>query len=1484
MIRRIRSVSLLAIIITMIASVTALAQRKMPTADQLLSVNGAQGTEFYLAVPQNDGYPFESASTLEFYIATSYDSVRIEVSNAETGDLRRYLLMANKVLNVSTRNNRANAAWQIPWEASEQVVPKAVIIKATKPISVYCLHAKQVSSDGYLALPTSVWGKRYIVTSYYDFREVFTWAAGFCIIARENGTEVNIRLRGSTDGFAKTKLGKKLNDGQIQSIVMQAGDCYMVMGDGQTRGAFDMTGTEVTSNKNIGMIGFHSRTALPNAIPLEGRDHLIEMTPPVSAWGKTYITLEYSRKFTGTGRGDFFRVIAAEDGTRWQLKYYDKDKKTLLGQDGGLLNAGGFRDLYQAAARSVLPYGVTVWTANKPIYVVQYSTSASWDGDNLNDPFMCNVTPREQFLTGTLFQTPDLPSNFTRHLLNLVVQVTDTTTAVEDLKSLTIDDVPVWSHPKSSQPALLSNKIPGFNDLYFCTIEFGNEARPHLITGNGKVKFGGYIYGFGNFDSYGWPAAAAFRDASVIDTMRPVLKETNICGDYSYEATELRNIPDPPRTPPGDSDQVETGISTIELLPGSDNYEIELITDPSGDFPRDGAYTKYNFEVNVIDKSRDAVAYLRVIDYADNISLDTCYYFADKLSFNPTPMDFGRIRLGTKATRTVTIKNDAPGPVKVKELKFKTNAFKIVNGAIPPEITLAPGATHAVDVEYDGSVETTDPNTDWDKDTLYVTTECSELKVPHQGMATMPRISVEDWDAGTLEVNQEACKGGGLTIRNFANGKAGTEPLIITAIPGVSAPFSISNPTTPPLPITIPPGGSVSVREVCFKSANVGTFEKDYTLNNNGAEGDSITKWKGAVTQAGPFIRGHDFGLLRENSRKMFVSGTPVQASDGIVYNSGTGALTLTGVRFVGGNEYWPAGSNEGNYVFKIGQMFLNGTAVTTATLPGVTDSKPSAIVAFEIFFRPNAQTPFSAPIEAVFTDADAKAESLVEGEGWLPQIATTGVQLSCAETPERQGVDRDITLRNAGTMPLTLSRVAFAAGTDAAFQWVTAPTTPITVAPNGGSVTFPVRFTRPAGSGAGFSLTVEFTHDAVRGNGNDTNITPQRATERIVVGGCSAPDIQVSDIDFGRNLANCDTPEGEFTITNTGGGSKALEVRSMQPVGADAAAFTIIGIRTPTGATLDPNAATTFPLLIGAQETYRVRVRFTPTEPNTPPYNDRSYQARFHIRNYESGDTVELKQDVFANVRGIGYVVPFTFSLENDLNNDESREPGKPVDFRIVATSPDWASTKVTTATLDVIVATAALSYTPGSISKGAELNAQGWTVSEPTITTLDQTRTTWRFVASGTNPLTKDGIMFSFRTQLLLAAEFDSKQTLAVDLGRGCLAPTTQGDSTMIFNCAITKRVITLSGFRSTIEAPVPNPVTGGSVRLDFEVGIDAGTVIDLINTNGQVVRTLVNGRMEAGAYTMEFPTSGLSNGSYLIRMRSAEFAKAVPVVIAD
>lgn len=1482
MMGRVRTLTIVAALLTLMASIPMQAQRKVPSAEQLLSVNGAQGTEFYLAVPQNDGSPFEQNPDLEFYIATSFDTADVTVRYVETGESRRYKAFKNRVLTLSTQNNRANAAWQIPWESSEQVVPRAVVITSTKPISVYVIHAKNVSSDGYLGLPTSVWGKRYIVTSYYDFNEGYTWSGGFCIIAREDGTEVQMRLRGSTDGYAKTKLGRTVNNGQIETITMNKGDCYCVYGDGRTRGIFDLTGTELIANKNIGLIGFHSRTALPNAIPLEGRDHLIEMTPPVSTWGKTYVTLEYSRQsLNGQGRGDFFRVVAAEDGTRWQLKYYDKTTKQLLGQDGGVLNAGQFRDIYQASARSVLPYGVTVWTANKPIFVMQYSTSANWDGDTQNDPFMCNVTPREQFLTGTIFQTPTL-DNYNTHLLNLVVQAMDTTTAVEDLKTLEIDGQTVWNHPKAAQPALLFNKVPGFPDLYYTTITFGTEARAHQISTNGRVRFGGYIYGFGNFDSYGWPAASAFRDASILDTLAPVLKLDSLCGDWTIEATELRNIPDPPRTPPGDGDQVETGISTIELLPESQNYTLQFITDPTGDFPRDGSWKRFTFKLNVVDKSKDAVGYVRVIDYADNITLDTVTYFADKLVFSPTPLDFGRIRLNTTRTQNLTITNNSDGNVIVNAMTFATAKFRVANAPALP-FTLAPRASQAIGIEYIGNTETTDPVAGWDKDTLIVKSECSEFKVPNQGMAVLPRITVEDWDAGVRAINEQNCKTGGLKIRNFANGKRGTDTLVVTNITGVAAPFSISNPTTPPLPIRIPPGGEVDVREVCFQSGTVGTFSQDHNLENNQAEGDSTSVWTAIVQSPGPFIKGHDFGAVRENSRRTFLAATPTAAADGIVYNSGTRTLTLTGVRFKGGNQYWPNGSDESNYVFKLGQMFLNGAAVTTADLTAA-NGTPNEIVTFEIFFRPNAQTPFTAQIEPTFTDPTAVTEGRVEGDGILPQIATTGAQLTCAETPETQGVVRDVVVRNDGTMPLTLSRIAFANGSDASFAFVTPPATPITVPPAGGSVSFPVRFTRPAGSGAGYTLTVEVDHDAVRGNGVDENVTSVQATERIVIGGCSAPDIVVSNIDFGRNLANCDVPQGEFTISNTGGGSRALAINAIEPVDADAGAFRILSISTPNGTTLDPAAPNTFPLLIGAGETFRVRVQFTPTEPNAAPWADRTYQARFHVRNYVFGDTVELKQNIYSAQSGVGFVVPIDFSLDNDLNGNESKEPGKTVGFSVSARSAGWASAALTTMTVDVIYDTRSLAYTPNSIVRGAELTAQGWTVSEPVTTTIDAIRSQWRFTLSGPNPLTRDNDLFGFNTTLLLSPQFDSKQDLVVDLGRPCLIPSMRGDSTQIFNCAITQRVVSLSGVNFSIEPPTPNPVQGGTAKVDFGVGINAPTVIDLVNTNGQVVRTLVDAPMQIGAYTMEFPTTDLARGVYMLRMRSADFSKTVSVVIAD
>ena len=157
-----------------------------------------------------------------------------------------------------------------------------------------------------------------------------------------------------------------------------------------------MTGTKITSNKPIGLVSYVERVMIP-ATNVNGRDHIVEMLPPVQAWGKRYVTVEYKRD----NMGDFFRVVASQNQTRWKMKYYDKVTGDLLGQREGILNAGEFfEDFNQYVGRGLVEgfRGTSVWEADKPIFVMQYSYSANWDMGDEFDPFMIIVTPQGQYI------------------------------------------------------------------------------------------------------------------------------------------------------------------------------------------------------------------------------------------------------------------------------------------------------------------------------------------------------------------------------------------------------------------------------------------------------------------------------------------------------------------------------------------------------------------------------------------------------------------------------------------------------------------------------------------------------------------------------------------------------------------------------------------------------------------------------------------------------------------------------------------------------------------------------------------------------------------------------------------------------------------------------------------------------------------------------------------------------------------------------
>ncbi len=567
-----------------------------------LSSNTPQGLEFWLAVPGNDD-PQQQINSLEFYVTSLYDT-EVTIEAPGFGYSRKATLKALSVVTFSTLNQTANWQWEI-WK-SEEKMKYGIHIKATKPISVYMLNAKTVTSDGYMAIPCSKWGTKYIHNSYYDFNEVRPWKSGFCIIAKEKQTKITISLKGVGNTLAGTVKGKKI--GASWTVMLDEGDVYPVMGDGTTAGGFDMTGSTVESDKPVGFISFHQRTIIPfNA--QNGRDHLIEMMPPVSSWGKEFYTVEFKRD----NKGDFFRVVASEDNTTVEMEYKDKDKNTVLGRRTIKLRyKGDFWEDYnywvgQGQTEGIR--GTAVWKSDKPILLCQYAYSSNWDSGADFDPFMIVLTPREQFAKKTVFQTPNSKA-FSKNYFGLIVEGADPNIDPEKLKlkSVVFDGDTLYK----KYPQLLTNNIFGTN-YYWAQLQFATPG-VHIVEGN--TEFCGYVYGFSNFDSYGWPAAMMQKVTDIEDTIPPTITFEN--GGAIIDTTgELRIVFK-------DMVGVSSGISGFDLLSNSKNYK--LIPTTTNELDRYPITKEISATLLVIDKKKPAFAIIAVNDHTNNHSYDTVHY------------------------------------------------------------------------------------------------------------------------------------------------------------------------------------------------------------------------------------------------------------------------------------------------------------------------------------------------------------------------------------------------------------------------------------------------------------------------------------------------------------------------------------------------------------------------------------------------------------------------------------------------------------------------------------------------------------------------------------------------------------------------------------------------------------------------------------------------------------------------------------------
>ena len=237
---------------------------------------------------------------------------------------------------------------------------KGIRITANKPISVYgygwIILGSMHIGEGFLGLPVDVLGKEYIVPTYSPVGSSIVQ-----VVAKEDNTQVSFMLRLPMGG--RVHYGDRyFHSGELINTTLNDLEVFQVQGDS------DLSGTVVTSSKPVAVFSGDDCTLVP--ADKHPCNHLVEQIPPVSVWGKEFIT-NPTPNYSG---GDEFHIIASKNST--DVKVDSQRKKTL--------NKG---DKYKIP----VPWNKTsLITTSNPSLVVQYTS-----GNGSRSPSMSIVPPTQ---------------------------------------------------------------------------------------------------------------------------------------------------------------------------------------------------------------------------------------------------------------------------------------------------------------------------------------------------------------------------------------------------------------------------------------------------------------------------------------------------------------------------------------------------------------------------------------------------------------------------------------------------------------------------------------------------------------------------------------------------------------------------------------------------------------------------------------------------------------------------------------------------------------------------------------------------------------------------------------------------------------------------------------------------------------------------------------------------------------------------------
>jgi len=364
------------------------------------------------------------------------------------------------------------------------VQSKGIHVVSDFEVSVYGMNRAGFTTDGFLGLPVDILGTDYLVMTYSN-----SYQSEFGIVSPTDNNTVTITPKSATANG--NPAGVPFN------VVLNQGQTYMVGSSG------DQTGAIVSASSPVAVFSGELCANVPNGYCC--CDHICEQLPPVSSWGETFVT----KPLASRTNGDFWRFLASENGTQLFIN----------GVLVANLNFGGYYETNLNASSFV--------SANNPILAVQFSASSDWDGV-LSDPFMMIVPPYQQFFSSYVFSTPQ--SGFVTNYFNSSVQT-------PGIPGMQLNGGPLnpASYSAIGATGYSSAAFPvGINTSY-------------LLNNTSGFPSGLNLYGFNEYDSYGYPGGQAFGAIATATTLTiaPVNGSAAVGNNQCWEAELLDQFGDP---------------------------------------------------------------------------------------------------------------------------------------------------------------------------------------------------------------------------------------------------------------------------------------------------------------------------------------------------------------------------------------------------------------------------------------------------------------------------------------------------------------------------------------------------------------------------------------------------------------------------------------------------------------------------------------------------------------------------------------------------------------------------------------------------------------------------------------------------------------------------------------------------------------------------------------------------------------------------